>query len=299
MISEFLASLSQCRTRAEFWRVHNKAENVFTPSLIALLDSRRSYLPPDTVDWLDNILHMGDFGNHNLENFRWQAIHPEINLYYDPSIARNGKILVLGFCGINWRLMIPTPCILQTISSRLFDVVLICDRNHTYFNLGPDSSLSLLQLCQQLARILRASEYRDVYTYGVSNAGLPALQAGTLLHSRRAISICPRLPSPARRITKGSQALPAFDPLCECVESGTKLICVYGSDNRRDAAAAWKLAKFRPMSLIAVPNVGDHNVIFELAKLGQLPRFHDYILGEEFSPNEQPEPAILQWSSPT
>ena len=101
--------------------------------------------------------------------------------------------------------------------------------------------------------------------------GLPALRAGLVLGARRAISMCGMFPWHIKRLMSRETGLPAFDLLCPCFAGApVELVCVYGEQRAKDRTNAEHMAAIRPVRLIALPGISEHNVVLELFNAGGL-----------------------------
>jgi hypothetical protein len=83
---------------------------------------------------------------------------------------------------------------------------------------------------------------------------------------------------PRRLLEEPENALPAFDPLCDChAREATTIVCAYGAESAKDREAATLLGQIRPVTHIAVPGVAEHNLVKVLARRGRLGPFFNEV----------------------
>jgi hypothetical protein len=276
MVDETVDALLACRSEQDFWRVHQKAEALFTPLEIAGLAEHSHSLPTQSKDWLDKIIAYAGLDRAAPQRFLRWSLAPDIDVYRDPSVPTDRKPLILGFCGGADRLMMPIPCVLQYLPSDLCDLVLLRDSSHQHYLNGISSyASSFHELVRKLAADLSVDLYRRTCCYGTSMGGFSALRRGILLRSDSAVSVGGGFPwHPSRLLRRNERALSSFDPLCRCnAATSVSLYCCYGAGHPHDPARNEYLSRILPIHRIAVDTTS-HNVIVELWRLGALQAFY-------------------------
>jgi hypothetical protein len=203
--------------------------------------------------------------------------------FRNPWWPTRAKSLLVVFCGLQLRVMLPTVTLLQTLASRHFDIVVLADPRTLYFERGlAGYADSLPGIARRIAGDLRPHRYRRTVTFGVSTGGFPALRAGILLGAERAVSIGGifgwGIMAPASG--RADDSLPAFDLLCECrPESQTDIVAVFNRGNVRDRTHVARLATILPVRQIAMEGTAKHNVLWPLYKAGRLRSFLREVVG--------------------
>jgi hypothetical protein len=218
---------------------------------------------------------LAPFAGRKPQSFQRMPIHPDVTLYRDPRIAAANKKLIVAFCGARNRLDMPLAPVLQSLPSRAVDIAVLRDRNRQhYFNGIAGYAADFRDLVNAVVRDLRPEKYREVYSYGTSMGGFPAVRFALTVPVRRAVSMVGSFPGQVRRLID-RQSVPAFDPLCDCVARGKKaeVISVHGEGYERDRRNSEWLARICGAREIAVPQVTIHNVAHSLAVSGRLPAF--------------------------
>jgi hypothetical protein len=193
---------------------------------------------------------------------------PHARLYSAAGTSR--KRLLIGFTGGASRLMMPLPIIMQALP-RNADLLILYDPMKNHYRSGIwDGNRSLWELAQITAPIRNG--YADTISLGTSGGGLPALRFAKLAGLRRGLSFGGRLIDDTLRILRRDIVWSAFDPLCACDERGsTELVFVYGADHSSDAKAARCAAVAANSHLIPISRRSDHNVLWQMQRMGCLP----------------------------
>jgi hypothetical protein len=237
-------------------------------------------LSPSAQSWLKQMTVLGQFDKGEPQRFGAEILAPNIYLYRDPSVAREGKRLIVGFCGNANRLMLPIACVLQHLPSDLCDLLVLRDPTRSHYAKGiPPYAGSMPELIAKIAADVGAESYWRRYCYGTSMGGFAALRYGLLWQADRAISIGGSFAwHPRRLLDEPHAALPPFDPLCACQTNGaTALICAYGAENSKDQEEASRLSAILPVNHMAIPGLSDHNIIKIQAANGSLSAFFQEI----------------------
>jgi hypothetical protein len=283
MLDDIVNALHACRSERDFWRVHIQAENALTPLEIAALIKFAHRLPRSSQLWLEGLITLGGFDSAPPQPFCRQPLAPHIDLYRDPFVPPERKLLIFGFCGAANRLMMPISCVLQYWPADACDLVLLRDPAKLCYIFGiPPYAASLAALAQRLASEFAAEDYRRLVCYGTSMGGFVALQCGVLMQADAAISIGGRYAwHPPRLRREPTEPVPAFDPLCACnASTSTELVC-YHSANPLDVQDATALACVMPVRRVALSETSEHNFLLVLRERGQLGEFYDRVF--EFS----------------
>jgi hypothetical protein len=281
MIDELTDALLACSSKRQLAQVHSRAEAVFTPLEFVALSERSQRFPSYSQSWLKMLADYGGFGAAPTQRFCREPVASSIDLYRDASVPSDRKRLILAFCGAADRLMMPIPCVLQSLPSDLCDVAILhdCSREHYTSGIPPYAS-SFVELVMKLIADLAVDRYGDVCCYGTSMGGFVALRCGVLIGSA-AISVGGRfIWHPTRLLEGGSAVLPAFDILCDCnASTPVSLIACYNAAVETDKKDAELLARIVPTRLIPIAVGSTHNVIVELWKQGQLDGFYNRLFG--------------------
>lgn len=206
-------------------------------------------------------------------------------LYSAPGGAKADKSLVVAFCGRSHRLMTPWSIFLQMIPAAGFDVLILADRsNNHFFNGVGGYAADLYGLVQRVRRDTKAVAYRRLYCFGTSTGGLPALRFGILAGAYRSISVGGQMVWHIHRLkTGGAGALQAFDPLCACdwPQRG-HLVCIHAEELSLDYYFARQLQTTLGASRVPIAGTGEHNVIYQIFKSGNLRKFYGQLF--DFAP---------------
>jgi hypothetical protein len=274
-----LAALRECGRERDLWRLQLQAEDALLPRELARLVELAPLLPRPVQSWLGRIAVLGQFGDAAPQRFSRKHLAPNICLYGDPAVPRRTKALVIAFCGNGNRLMMPIACVLQHLPSDKCDILILRDTKRTHFSALPPYARSMVELIGRVAAEVEADRYRKNYCYGTCSGGFAALRAGLLLKADRAVAVSGSFPwHPRRLLEEPENALPAFDPLCNCHgRAGTTIVCAYGAESAKDREAATLLGQIRPVTHIAAPDVAEHNLVKVLARRGRLGAFFNEV----------------------
>ncbi len=278
MIDEFLRRFAHCDTRKDRFAVQKWADERMTPLEYAALRESAPNLPRELRPWLNRFEHLPKPRMAEPQAFRAREIAPEMFFFSSGTGKRGAKCLLLAFATGMHGLLMPTARFLQYLPSTRFEVLMLQDKSRNHFEHGirPYAG-SMPELLRGLDEDFEFSAYDALYCAGFSMGGFPALRAGRLANVRRAVSFAGRLPWHIRRLREGRNlALPAFDPLCECMRAnGSDLVCVYGADNELDSTHADRLSRAYAVRRLPIIGVESHNPVFALAESGRLQGFLD------------------------
>lgn len=255
-------------TPAGAYRVAIDIENRFTPAEVNALPLFTGGLPRETRRQLWKTRRMMRRG------------HPRIRTYQRSETARNATLyrgaptadrLLVVFCGIAGRPMIPTPVFLQFIPETRHDVLMLRDPTGNAYTHGvPGLGNDLQETLNQLAGQIDFTRYRETRALGVSSGGAAALCTGILLGSTLALSFGGRHPSCSRRARTGNRA-DRFDTLVAplLAESGTWLANFRAENHPADEEGARSLRATLPACRdLVVTGTSNHILLAELAGQG-------------------------------
>lgn len=209
---------------------------------------------------------MREVGGEIAEPYRMTQLAPEVRLFSDASAPQSGKALVMAFCGTSNRMMVPSALFLQSIPASKFDVAIITDRSNSSYELGlVGIGLPFVALVRNIAGLVGADRYREVYCMGGSMGGFPALRAGRLLGAKRSIAIGGSFAWSINRLRGiGRPPLSSFDPLCSCAAAAPgELVAAYTAFPR-DMQQAERLRRMVPVRLMPFPHYKLHNLVYSL-----------------------------------
>ena len=189
-------------------------------------------------------------------------------LYEDPTKDRSEKNLLIAFCGNGGRLGMPIAIFLQHLNSRDWDVVVSRKgpQKRTYAAGLEGVADDFPKVVGYINSATVADQYKRVMSIGTSAGGYAAILAAVLMNGTRGVSICgfpDRSSDPSR----------AKLPPQVSATSRPELEFVYGADAKHDEEAAFALQRSFGGRLHPVPEVDNHNVLWELVKRGELAEF--------------------------
>ncbi len=286
MIAEALARLESefatgNRSPAEQHLTLLELENALTPQEFSEVTSQIRDRFANAHAVLDKLHLCGLLARQAPARFERKIIAPDVKLFHDPDVSRADKTLIIGFCGKGHRLMLSTGTMLQLLPRGKCDLVVLKDPRRNHFVDGSrDYAPDFFQLITRLAKDLQFDRYKEILFYGASMGGFVALRAGLLLGTR-AVSIGGRFPWRIRRMLERKGATTdAFELLCACKDIGAaRLICVYATDYRPDAAAIDHLETILPVTRWPIAGMKKHNIVLELLEAGTLPQFYRSAFG--------------------
>jgi hypothetical protein len=280
---------SDCATRADHLRRFIDLENELAPAeMFEIWQNRKSYRDEIASLAEKNLVRMKP-GASYIRPYRREKIAANVIFYAAPGKAAGARSLLICFCGIVNRLMLPIPVFLQFIPETLLDVVILRDPTGSGFIRGvPGFGRDLPEVMKKLESSVNFASYRDIRCFGTSSGGGPALYTGFMVDAERAVSICGRhrsLPARVSETLKQPEGFNGyeFDTMIRDTPgaAGTKLFAVYGKLSRYDAEGAQSLKDRLPACrLVAVKHLADHNVLLYLLDKGELTGFmNDIVFG--------------------
>jgi hypothetical protein len=146
--------------------------------------------------------------------------------------------------------------------------------------IGPDWA-SLLDFIRSLASVLGVER---VGVYGHSMGGFPAIRAGVELRAERAMSVSGRADHDSTPLSGDRAEIDGsrqrWIRMIEAIpDSRSELVCVYGADNKIDAADAGSLAHLPGVRLLPLPGHRLHNAGIKLAMSGELEHMLCWLVG--------------------
>jgi hypothetical protein len=244
--------------------------------LQALLPKLEQLLPVEARQFAVSVPLFALLRSEHAQSFRHTAISADVDFYSDARIPAREKSLLVAFAGSSGMLMMPSGLFLQHLPASRFDVACLADWQNASFEGGIRGfSGPLPAMVRAIALALGAAKYRRIYCYGTSMGGFPALKAGRLLGAVRAISMGGSIPWPINRLLAYShEPIPSFDLLCSCASpSSTQLVAAFSSAFARDMLNAQTIRKRMPVRIVTLDRCRQHNVAFELVRIGQFDQF--------------------------
>ena len=271
-----------CNNRADYLKKVIEYENILAPSEFIKLHSECSAgLPEIAESQLIKSTNMMNSANAEIRNFIRHTLSTNGIFYSSPTTPSNEKKLLICFCGIGNRLLVPIPVFLQCIPDQSFDVLVYRDPSQTSFLNGiPDFSNSLQDLVADTLPHVNFATYKSLVTIGTSGGGSAALYFGILANAEKAISVCGK----HRSLSVGNQMkneLLDFDGyefdrmVSHLIEtSRTELILVCGEKYPNDIEGAQSLKRNLPNSkILKIKKFAAHNAFLFFLHRGKLKEF--------------------------
>lgn len=275
MQNPFFGSDSQ----ADIYRRLIDIENNFSPEEMASLMDGSGDLPDIAVPLIKKNVEMMMRGHHAIRAYRHLRISNNVNYFHYPSSSI--KSLLVCFCGVGGRMMLPIATFLQHIPEHSFDVLILRDSScHGYLAGVPHYSNRLKSVLIKIKQDISFDQYRDILCLGVSMGGAAALYSGIFLGAKRAISIGGAHPSIFMDIEKfrlegfsGSEFNDLL-PTDFATASNIELLAFFGGQVKRDIEGAISLGRHLTRCRLAkINNLDDHNIFFKLFERGTLSEF--------------------------
>lgn len=199
------------------------------------------------------------------------SLHESSILY---SAGAGARSLIIMFGGKRHRPMLPPSVFLQMLNEDMFDVLMLKDLQHLHYDGGvPGWGASLNEVARNLNRYVEARGYHGAVCCGTSMGGLPALRAGRLMGTDRAISIGGRFVWHISRLIESGPTVGAFDCLCPSVAASARSLHVYGANDPIDPVHASQLARMLKDCRIVPSPLDVHNVFLGYFRAGFLKEF--------------------------
>lgn len=289
MLDTYLADLARCATVNQFNRLHILLENVLAPAEVtALIDGVRERgltVPQPAMHWLarlDTLLRAN--GRRTQPHVR-HTIAEGATVYASPgsSAERAGRTLVIAYAGDAGRLMMPIALFLQHCPAERYEVVLLVDRQRSFFlkgvaGLGTDLPATIARI----AEMTMPQRYRRAVSFGTSAGGLAAVWTGVALGLARAVSVGGVTPGQvAERVQTQHLGTEGFDEAVR-LNAGRlpEVLLVAGERNTRDTEKALEMTSLLPAATVTVPGSTHHNVLWDVWNRGELDGFLERLLGD-------------------
>jgi len=263
--------------RAEYIRRLIELQGELTPGDTLEIWKDRQSLPDYIVERLDRELLWMSYGAPRPRLWRRQELSTNVNLY-SGSGGDGPKSLLLCFCGLANRMMVPLSAFLQHLPETEVDVVVVRDPSRHHYKMGvPEFADSLETFVDRLAERIDLSSYADLRCLGVSAGGASALYAGLMLGAERALSVCGRHPSLDEPLPPSGD----YDAMLagRSTPGATRLFAFYGEENRRDRQGTRALMAHLPaIQPVSIKGLSGHNALFHLLETRELGNFFQRFL---------------------
>ena len=180
----------------------------------------------------------------------------------------HNKILIVGFAGNMFRLMMPMWTFLSNINSAETDLLFLWDPARNHYSGGiPELADSFPDFLQSLKELVSKLEYRRVVSFGTSAGGLPALCAGLASGWDATVSVNAAYP-----LTK-KWLLPVLKSLSDQQTTKRPEIRLYYSEfSQADLMATVAIAKIAKGGIRPMLGHELHNVLWTVYQRGELPK---------------------------
>ena len=283
--------ISRCRTENQRNRVHIALDNYMTPLEVRYFASALAGEPPDAPSrrWIATLAKSMPVDKVRSVEFERSEVLRGVTFYTADAGSTDRKTMIIGFSGLQHRLMAPTSWLLDCLNPMLYDVVVLRDFSKLTFARGiPGLGAEFLEAMTNLRSRVDMHAYRNVISLGTSGGAIPALLAALLLKLNRGISICPEdfRMFAGRLRTMGLDDEPYAALLTSRPRPFPELILVHGAERKEDAIAASFLHNLVPSHLSKVKNCAQHGVLKWHIERGTLPAFLARILGQSLENRE-------------
>jgi hypothetical protein len=285
--TKMLDMFQHCNSRADFLNKVNEYQNILAPNeFIKLYQEFNTILPDIAERQMARTVDMINSLGKEYQNFIRKPLSPNVNFYSAPLGMSSKKKLLICFCGIANRLLVPIPVFLQTVPQKDFDVLVYSDPDKTsYLNGIPEFSRSLKDLMSNTKPYVDFQRYTALISIGTSGGGSAALYFGILANIDKAISVCGKHRSLAVKKPSNIELLKfdgfEFDRMIKnhLDKSKTKTILVYGEKCPRDIYGALSLKKHLPLSQeLIIKDLAEHNAFHYFLARGKLKAFIQMLL---------------------
>ena len=261
---------SACTTENEFNRLHIQLENILTPLELAKIAklAETNALPKRSLRWLERMRKWNASMFDAPHPYKRRVISEHVNFYQSAEQKIRDKGLLVVFCSIAGRPMMPVGLFLQFVDSRVWDVVMVRKYPQMSVTELDGTPTDVLGFVADIEANFSPSQYRRVFILGTSAGGFPALCTAMVMGADRGISLCggpPRISSHSINSALGPK-------------KATELWFVYGVGCARDHDSALALKDLCGGRLMAIPEVLKHDFFSRLLKKGGCAEFFDKIL---------------------
>jgi len=293
MTLDYLAAARGLRTQNQFNRLHIDLGRIITPlefsDLVA--QDRDGKLPSQAGSWLHHLQHSSPtlanapqpyVATTISERMTWYSI-PQEKRYISTMLTqrltqsdsrglnvgiKSQKPVLIAFCGMANRIMLPLPIVLQALPAFEWDILKITRTpNGGYFRPGSETK-DMEDLMIEIRRVLDRMDRSDITCIGTSGGGSPALLAALRLNARRCISICGNLSDACIPIISelSGQPIRSEDPHNG---SSPEILYLHGEHHDTDRKNAQKMRSFFNGKIMSIPNVSGHNPLNTILKQGR------------------------------
>ena len=251
---------SACRTTNQFNRLHIDLECVLTPAEIAEISTQANPLP-QTLEWVRTLEALSPELLSRPAAFRRRPISDALTVYENEGTGPAESVLV-AFPGDARRLMLPLAIFQQALDPAAWTVLVVKKPKGESLVQGIEGiAPDFPGLVRIIEETIDPGRYRNVVTLGTSGGGFSAAWAGTLLHARKAISVCGA--PPEGYSVGGAHRGNEVD-----------IVHVFGEGAQRDSECAEAARRVLGGTLHPVAEIAGHNVFLPLAVAG---RFHSFL----------------------
>lgn len=256
MPQPFVEQALACATPNRLNRLHIDCEIAATPAEIAAIARDADRLPEPSRAWLARLDSMAPGLLRDPQPFRRQTLSPRMELLQGASSAQ-GRNLLIGFCGVADRFMVPLPVFLQRFEARAWDILRI---THGGARGAPRRPYLGAETARQdaadLALLIRGAvdlrPYRRIVCFGTSSGGYAALVTALWLGADLGVAFGAAAPADAAPPLPRRARVAALRP---------RLVNHHAADNAEDSRNALVLQARMGVTLRPVPGVAHHNIL--------------------------------------
>ena len=221
-------------------------------------------------DWSKNVRNTILNLNYDLD---WERHSVSENVFLYKTSKRVSKNLIVGFCGNQMRLMMPTYQFLGDLDTNVADMILIRDTRRLHYVKGVIGIAdNIPSLCQWLKDYCAENGYSNVISFGTSSGGLMAITSALLNQWQKAIAICPESPHNQEEIKKYLLKF-SHTPQANSASRTSVEVC-FGNPKERDRNSANDIKQLLPfVNLHPDPQCNTHILLFDILLRGQLKNF--------------------------
>lgn len=276
MVTQVLNAFNQCTNAAEFYKVQIAIENDLSPADIIQLSQVADRTPPMASQFIYRMKDLILGISYKAETYQRNLISTNVVYYCDPRFEASQKTLLIGYCGAAFRLMMPTPIILQYFPANQFDILKLTDRSKSFFLNGiPSFADNFETLIEKIKSQFDISRYKSIKVIGTSAGGAAALYTGIKLGAEVALSIAGKHPTIYPMAQQSTLNPLMFDELISLDAMSTcKVIAFYSKNSSLDEQGAYSFKKYLPsLEVIGVQGTKTHNLLHEVFIANQLQEF--------------------------
>ena len=295
MIETYESLLGDCTTLNRVNAVHIALEGSLTPLELQLMwetvcndafwvngERLNKTVPIPALraaseQWLNKLKGYHDASGKAVpEPFLRKEMLKTVTLFTDGG-PRDGKTLLICFCGSGHRPMMPSTSFIQSLDAVRVDFAVLRDipyRSYRHGLAGVADSLETLQ--EELPKLLEFGRYRRICVLGISGGAAAALLTTLLGGYHAAIAVGAGRPDSIRWADPDGST--AGSRLADAAKgSATKRIALlYGAQSPRDQTAAEALASIISATVFRITDpvyVVAHNALYPLLGQGRLAAF--------------------------